>query len=70
MARPTEIEVQVNLTGNLMPIARAFIKMSDALKANGHIWSSADEALIEEACAAICDAVRGERSPDMDGRAN
>lgn len=62
--------VEINVTGNLMPIARAFIMMSEALKANGHQWSADDERVIEEALERICEAARLESRPDTDGREN
>lgn len=62
--------VEINVTGNLMPIARAFIMMSEALKANGHQWSADDERVIEEALERVCEAAGLESRPDIDGREN
>ena len=62
--------VEINVTGNLMPIAHALIMMSEALKANGHQWSADDALVIEEAWERVCEAAGLESRPDIDGREN
>ena len=56
--------VEINVTGNLMPIAHALIMMSEALKANGHQWSADDERVIEEALERVCEAAGSMSDPD------
>lgn len=62
--------IEINVTGNLMPIARALSMMSEVLQANGHQWSADDERVIEEAMTCVCAAISSNVRPDIDGRAN
>ena len=62
--------VELNVTGNLLPIARAFGIMSAALAAYGHEFSSEDAETIAEAAERISESAQLESTPDLDSRSN
>ncbi len=63
-------QIELKITGNLLPVASAMSLMAEALQRYGHQWSDEDQAVIDEAAERIYESAGLESRPDLDGRGN
>jgi len=70
VAKFGKVDVEINVTGDLLPLARAFVLLNDALLGYDHIWTEEERQALQTVSDILYDVAQPDIQPDMLNRTN